>query len=92
MLLMLLLCFDQLDVCTLDTTQLSSCTCICFPVTTTQLLIAGVQPDSAYPSAPLLPRLPPSSSSFFPSCTFRFLTVGLYFLQLASEQQVFHLL
>jgi hypothetical protein len=39
----------------------------------------------------LIPLLP-SSSSFFPSCTFRFLTVGLYFLQLASEQQVFHLL
>jgi hypothetical protein len=45
------------------------------------------------PPAPLLPPLSPSSSSFFfPSCTFRFLTVGLYFLQLASEQQVFHLL
>ncbi len=42
LLLLLLLCFDQLDVCTLHTTQLSSCTCICFPVTTTQLLIAGV--------------------------------------------------
>jgi hypothetical protein len=41
-LLLLLLCFDQLDVCALHTTQLSSCTCICFPVTTTQLLIAGV--------------------------------------------------
>ncbi len=43
-------------------------------------------------SAPLLPPLSPSSFFFFPSCTFRFLTVGLYFHQLASEQQVFHLL
>jgi hypothetical protein len=31
----------------------------------------------------LIPLLP-SSSFFFPRCTFRFLTVGLYFLQLAS--------
>jgi hypothetical protein len=49
-------------------------------------------PPPPRPSAPLLPPLSASSSSFFPSCTFRFLTVGLYFLQLASEQQVFHLL
>jgi hypothetical protein len=57
LLLLILFCFDQLDVCTLDTIQLSSCTCICFPVTTTELLIAGVQRGSADSLPPPPPRL-----------------------------------
>jgi hypothetical protein len=62
------------------------------PPPSCSLLVCSQDQLIPTPSAPLLPPLSPSSSSFFPSCTFRFLTVGLYFLQLASEQQVFHLL